>query len=69
MRRNFFLVLFIIVMIGIQPVLAQSGSEAAEEAAKEEGTVININLVSDSEFTEALQNASDVELINEIAEN
>jgi len=76
MRRNFFLVLFIAVLIGIQPVFAQSGSDGGgapspakkavpEKAAKETEVVININLASDSEFTQALETASDVELVDE----
>ena len=71
MRRKFFLVLFITVMIGIQPVFAQSGSGAPAKPAapgkpaKEAELVININLASDSEFAQALEAAGDVELVNE----
>ena len=69
MRGKFFLVLFITIMIGIQPVFAQSGSEAPAKPAvpekKADEIVININLASDSEFIQALQTAGDVELVNE----
>jgi len=71
MKRIFFLVLFIAIMIGIQPVFAQSESNppaepaAPEKTVKAEETVININLVSDSDFAQALQAAGDVELVNE----
>jgi len=65
MKGKFFLVLFITIMIGIQPVFAQSESEEPAKPAAPEETVININLVSDSEFTQALQAAGDVELVNE----
>ena len=65
MKGKFFLVLFIAIMMGIHPVFAQSESEAPAKPAAAEETVININLVSDSEFTQALQAAGDVELVNE----
>jgi hypothetical protein len=71
MRGKFFLVLFITILIGIQPVFAQpaydgsSKPEATEEADKEADVVININLVSDDEFTKALESADDIELVNE----
>jgi len=72
MKGKFFLVLIITVIIGIQPVFAQSGGSdgsakqaAPEKPAKEAEVVININLASDSEFSKALQTAGDVELVNE----
>jgi len=71
MRGKLFLVLFVVIMIGIQPVFAQSGSGAPakpavpEKNVKADETVININLASDSEFIQALQSAGDVELVNE----
>jgi hypothetical protein len=71
MRAKFFTVLLITIMIGIQPVFAQpaydmSGEPAAtENDDKEADVVININLASDSEFTQALESASDIELVNE----
>jgi len=71
MRGKIFLVLLITIMIGIQPVFAQSGSggsgkpAAQGKAVKEVEVVININLASDSEFIQALEAAGDVELINE----
>jgi hypothetical protein len=71
MKGKFFLVLFVTIMIGIQPVFAQfefessAKSEAPEETVDAEVTTININLVSDSEFTQALQAAGDIELVNE----
>jgi hypothetical protein len=72
MKGKFFLVLIVTVIIGIHPVFAQSGGSggsaqqaAPEKPAKEAEVVININLASDSEFSRALQTASDVELIDE----
>jgi len=76
MRRIFFLVLLITIIVVIQPVFAQSGTEAGappptakpavpEKPVKETEVVININLASDSEFTQALETADDVELVNE----
>ena len=71
MRGEFFLILLFTIIIGIQPVLAQSGSDvpakptAKEKTVKEDEIVININLVSDSEFIQALQTAGDIELVNE----
>ena len=72
MRGKFFLVLLITIIIGIQPVFAQSGgSEGSakqavpEKATKDAEVIININLASDSEFSQALQTAGDVELVNE----
>ena len=66
MKRKFFLVLLITIMIGIQPVFAQSGSGGSPgKTVKEAEVVININLASDSEFTQALEAAGDVELVNE----
>jgi len=73
MKGNFFLVLLITIMIGIQPVFAQSGSDGAAQSTdpkkpvKKTEAVININLASDDEFTEALESAGDVELVNEEA--
>ena len=71
MRGKFFLVLFITVIIGIQPALAQSKNDAPAKSAapekpvKDGEIVININLASDNEFTQALESAGDVELVNE----
>jgi hypothetical protein len=66
MKGKFFLVLIITVIIGIQPVFAQSGgSGGSEGSAKQAEVVININLASDSEFSQALQTAGDVELVDE----
>jgi len=73
-RRGFLLVLLISIIIGIQPVFAQSGSDAnakppaAEKTVQGGETVININLASDDEFTQALESAGDVELVNEETE-
>jgi len=73
-RKGFLLVLLISILIGIQPVFAQSGSDAnakpavPEKTVKKEETVININLASDDEFTQALETAADVELVNEETE-
>jgi fructose-1,6-bisphosphatase len=73
-RRGFFLVLLISIITGIQPVFSQSGSEAyakpaaTEKTVQEGETVININLASDDEFTQALESAGDVELVNEETE-
>ena len=69
MRGKIFLVLFFTIMIGIQPLSAQSGSDAAakpaapKKAVKE--TEIVINLASDDEFLKALEAAGDIELVNE----
>ncbi|MDR2718934.1 MAG: hypothetical protein LBB89_12845 [Treponema sp.] len=69
------MVLFIAIIIGIQPVFAQSGTDAsvkpaATEKTDQEGeTVININLASDDEFAHALETAADIELVNEETEN
>jgi len=71
MRGIFFLVLLITILIGFQPVFAQpaydgsSKLETTENAGKEADVVININLVSDDEFTQALESADDIELVNE----
>jgi len=71
MKGKIFLVLLFTVIVGIQPVLAQSGSDAsAQPAASEkpvqgEEVVININLASDDEFVHALEAAGDIELVNE----
>jgi len=71
MRGKIFLVLLFTVIFCIQPVLAQSGSDAsAQSAATEkpvqgEEVVININLASDDEFVNALEAAGDIELVNE----
>jgi hypothetical protein len=62
MRGKIFLVLLITIMIGIQPVFAQSGSGGSDKPTE---VVININLASDSEFIQALEAAGDVELVNE----
>ena len=59
MKGKFFLVLLITVMIGIQPMFAQSGSGVP---AKE--VVIDISLASDSDFIKALEAAKDVELVS-----
>jgi len=73
MRRKFLLVLLFTIIIGIQPALAQSKNEAPakpaaqEKPVKDGETVININLASDKEFTQALETATDVELVNEEA--
>jgi len=74
MRKKFFLVLLITIMIGIQPLCAQSGSDGAANPAvpkkivKKTEIVININLASDDEFFDALESADDVEMVNEEAE-
>jgi hypothetical protein len=71
MKGKIFLVLLITIMVGIQPVCAQSGSDGAADPAdpkkpvKKTEVVININLASDDEFSEALETASDIELVNE----
>jgi uncharacterized membrane protein len=65
------LLIIIITITGIQTVFAQSGRDVTAETAATERTVqekeavININLISDKDFIQALQTASDVELINE----
>jgi len=71
MKVKFFLVLLITIIICIQPVFAQSGNgESAkspdqEKTVQEKEVVININLASDKEFTQALETAGDIELVNE----
>jgi len=68
MRGKFFLVLFIaiVTITGIQPAFAQSGNDVpAKQPDKEGETVININLASDNEFIQALETATDIELVNE----
>jgi len=71
MRGKFILVLLFTIVIGIQPALAQSKNEAPakpaapEKPAKKEDAVININLVSDKDFKQALEAAGEVELVNE----
>jgi len=71
MRGKIFLVLLFTVIVGIQPVLAQSGSDAStkpaatEKPAQREEVVIDINLASDDEFVKALEAAGDIELLNE----
>jgi len=71
MKGGFFLVLLIAIIIGIQPVFAQSGTDASakpaatEKTVQEGETVININLASDDEFADALETATDIELVNE----
>jgi len=71
MRGKIFLVLFFTIIIGIQPVCAQSGSDASAKPAAQKQAVketeIVINLASDDEFTQALQAAGDIELVNEDA--
>jgi len=75
MREKIFLILLFTIIIGIQPVLAQSGSEgsvkptAPEKTVKEGEVVINITLASDSEFTQALQTAGDIELVNDSSDS
>jgi len=68
MNRRFYLVVSIVMLIGIQPIFAQS-DESAETAVPEEKAVrtektIDMESVSDNEFTEALEASSDVELVN-----
>jgi len=71
MREKPFLVLLITILIGIQPMFAQSKSDspakpaAPEKTVREEENIIHISQASDSEFTQALQTANDVELVNE----
>jgi len=71
MKRKFLLVFLVIIIIGIQSVFSQSGSDAsskpAETARESKESVIHITLASDSEFTQALQAATDVELVHEDA--
>jgi len=73
MKGKIFLVLLFTIIIGIQPALAQSKNDvpakpaAQEKPVKEAETIININLASDKEFTQALEAASDIELVNEEA--
>jgi len=76
MKGKFFLILFstiILSITGFQPVLAQPGYDAApkppapEKPVKEGEAVININAPSDKDFTQALETADDVELVNEDA--
>jgi hypothetical protein len=69
--KKFFLVLFITIMIGIQPVCAQSESDevvqpvAPKKIVMTTEIVINLSLVSDDEFFDALELADDVEMVNE----
>jgi hypothetical protein len=71
MWGKFILVLLFTVIIGIQPALAQSKTEAPAKPAapakpvKESETVININLASDKEFSQALEAAGEIELVDE----
>jgi len=71
MKVRFLLVLLFIIIIGIQPVFAQSGNDASaktsapEKTVQEKEVVININLASDQEFFQALETAGDIELVNE----
>jgi len=71
MMRIFFLVFLFTVIIGIQPALSQSKNETPaskavpEKQVNEDETVIYINLASDDEFTNALEAASDIELVDE----
>jgi hypothetical protein len=71
MRGKFYLALLVTIMIGIYPAFAQpardeSGEPAAKkEAVKDEKAVININLASEDEFNQALETASDIELVDE----
>jgi len=44
---------------------AAPSASAKKGTAKGKETVININSVSDNEFSEALENAKDIELVNE----
>jgi len=76
MRGKFFPVLFFTIIIGItgiQPVPAQPGYDAdpkqatQEKPVKDGESVININSPSDKEFSQALEIADDVELVNEDA--
>ena len=76
MKKKLFLVLLFTIITVIQPAFAQPArDESGEPAAtkettttnttKEKETVININLASDDELNQALDKASDVELVNE----
>jgi len=71
MKGKFISVLLFTIIIGIQPALAQSKNDtpakpaAPAKPAKEAETVININLASDKDFTQALEAAGEVELVNE----
>jgi len=71
MRRRIFLVLVIAIITGIHPVFAQSGDDepvkpaAPKKIVKETEIVINLNFVSDDELTDALETATDIELVNE----
>jgi len=73
MRWRFFLVLLITIMIGIQPLCAQSESDGdtipipvvPKKIIKKTEIVINISLASDDEFFDALETADDVEMVNE----
>jgi len=71
MRRKFILVLIFTIITGIMPALAQSNNDAPaktvvkKKPVKETETVINIILVSDMDFSKALEAASEVELIDE----
>jgi len=74
MRGKFFLVLLFTIITGIQPVFAQPGYDVspkpaapAEKSVQAEESVININQASDTEFTQALETAGDVELVDEEA--
>jgi len=68
-----YLVLIIAIIIGIYPVFAQSGDDAPDRPAvpkkivNETEIVINLNFISDDEFTDALETATDIELVNEEA--
>jgi len=67
MSRKLYLVLSIVLLIGIQPVFAQQ-DDATETPAREKTVrtekVIDMELASDEEFSEALKASSDIELIN-----
>jgi len=63
MNHRFYLVLSIVILTGIQPVFAQQDGSAGEETVRT-GKTIDMELASDSEFTEALEASSDIELIN-----
>jgi hypothetical protein len=71
MKGKIFLVLLITIMVGGYPAFAQQAQAesgkppAAKEAVPEEKAVININLASDDEFNQALEKASDIELVDE----
>jgi hypothetical protein len=76
--KKFFLAVFIIAIIGVQPVVAQSGQDesgekaaakgsapAKKDAKKDKEIIININLASDDDIIQALDKAKDIELVNE----